>query len=118
MGGFWGILKRKRYYGRRFTSKHELVQMIQQYRTYLPQYAERKASKSLKKQQTECPDTLRNQQVMCSSHTTSSMKKPEISVVSGFFILEAIADNLSRRQAGQQDKLKSCLAAAFQKGFG
>ena len=72
MGGFWGILKRKRYYGRRFTSKHELVQMIQQYRTYLPQYAERKASKSLKKQQAECPDTLRNQQVVCSSHTTSS----------------------------------------------
>ena len=36
MGGFWGILKRERYYGRRFTSKHELVQMIQQYRTYLP----------------------------------------------------------------------------------
>ena len=36
MEGFWGILKRKRYYGRRFTSKHELVQMIQQYRTYLP----------------------------------------------------------------------------------
>ena len=28
--GFWGILKRERYYGRRFTSKHELVQMIQQ----------------------------------------------------------------------------------------
>lgn len=72
MGGFWGILKRERYYGRRFTSKHELVQMIQQDRTYLPQYAERKASKSLKKQQAECPDTLRNQQVVCSSHTTSS----------------------------------------------
>lgn len=36
MGGFWGILKRERYYGRRFTSKHELVQMIQQDRTYLP----------------------------------------------------------------------------------
>ena len=34
--GFWGILKRERYYGRRFTSKHELVQMIQQDRTYLP----------------------------------------------------------------------------------
>ena len=31
MEGFWGILKRERYYGRRFTSKHELVQMIQQY---------------------------------------------------------------------------------------
>ena len=41
---------------------------------YLPQYTERKASKSLKKQQAECPDTLRNQQVMCSSHTTSSKK--------------------------------------------
>ena len=43
-------------------------------RAYLPQYTDRKASKSLKKQQTECPDTLRNQQVMCSSHTTSSKK--------------------------------------------
>ena len=43
-------------------------------RAYLPQYTERKASKSLKKQQAECPDTLRNQQVMCSSHTTSSKK--------------------------------------------
>ena len=31
MEGFWGILKRERYYGRRFTSKHVLVQMIQQY---------------------------------------------------------------------------------------
>ncbi len=31
MEGFWGILKRERYYGRRFTSKRELVQMIQQY---------------------------------------------------------------------------------------
>ena len=43
-------------------------------RAYLPRYTERKASKSLKKQQAECPDTLRNQQVMCSSHTTSSKK--------------------------------------------
>lgn len=41
-------------------------------RAYLPQYTERKASKSLKKQQAECPDTLRNQQVRCSSHPTSS----------------------------------------------
>ena len=43
-------------------------------RAYLPQYTERKASKSLKKQQTEYPDTLRNQQVRCSSHPTSSKK--------------------------------------------
>ena len=43
-------------------------------RAYLPQYTERKASKSLKKQQAECPDTLRNQQVRCSSHPTSSKK--------------------------------------------
>lgn len=28
MEGFWGILKRERYYGRSFTSKKELVQMI------------------------------------------------------------------------------------------
>ena len=34
MEGFWGILKWERYYGRQFTSKHELVQMIQQYIRY------------------------------------------------------------------------------------
>ena len=44
-------------------------------RAYLPQYTERKASKSLKKQQAECPDTLRNQQVVCSSHIISSRKQ-------------------------------------------
>ena len=43
-------------------------------RTYLPQYTERKGSKIPENRQTEHPDTLRNQQVMCSSHTTSSMK--------------------------------------------
>ena len=34
MEGFWGILKRERYYGRRFTSKQELVLMIQRYIRY------------------------------------------------------------------------------------
>lgn len=34
MEGFWGILKRESYYGRRFTSKRELVQMIQNYIRY------------------------------------------------------------------------------------
>lgn len=34
MEGFWGILKRKRYYGHRFTSKQELVDMIQDYILY------------------------------------------------------------------------------------
>ncbi len=34
MEGFWGILKRERYYGRRFTSKEELVQTIESYITY------------------------------------------------------------------------------------
>ena len=34
MEGFWGILKRERYYGRRFTSKKELVQMIVHYIHY------------------------------------------------------------------------------------
>ena len=34
MEGFWGILKRESYYGKRFTSKKELVQMIQNYIRY------------------------------------------------------------------------------------
>ncbi len=34
MEGFWGILKRERYYGRRFTSKQELAKMIQAYISY------------------------------------------------------------------------------------
>lgn len=34
MEGFWGILKRERYYGKRFTSKDELVQMIIHYIRY------------------------------------------------------------------------------------
>lgn len=34
MEGFWGILKRERYYGRRFTSKQELVSMIHHYISY------------------------------------------------------------------------------------
>lgn len=31
MEGFWGILKRERYYGKRFTSRNELVKMIEDY---------------------------------------------------------------------------------------
>ena len=34
MEGFWGILKRERYYGRRFGSKKELVHMIEGYIRY------------------------------------------------------------------------------------
>lgn len=34
MEGFWGILKRERYYGRRFTSREALVQMICGYIAY------------------------------------------------------------------------------------
>jgi transposase InsO family protein len=34
MEGFWGILKREQYYGRRFTSKRELVRMIESYIRY------------------------------------------------------------------------------------
>ena len=34
MEGFWGILKRERYYGRRFTSREELLQMIEGYIAY------------------------------------------------------------------------------------
>ena len=51
---------------------------------YLPQYTERKGSKIPENRQTECPDTLRNQQVMCSSHTTSSKKASKVSAFDAF----------------------------------
>lgn len=34
MEGFWGILKRERYYGKRFTGKNQLIQMIHDYIHY------------------------------------------------------------------------------------
>jgi len=34
MEGFWGILKRERYYGRRFTDRESLVKMIEEYIEY------------------------------------------------------------------------------------
>lgn len=34
MEGFWGILKRERYYGRRFTNKQELISMIENFIHY------------------------------------------------------------------------------------
>lgn len=34
MEGFWGILKRERYYGKRFTSRETLAQMIEEYIGY------------------------------------------------------------------------------------
>lgn len=34
MEGFWGILKRERYYGKRFTSREDLVMMIEDYIFY------------------------------------------------------------------------------------
>ena len=34
MEGFWGILKRERYYGRRFTCREQLCRMIREYIAY------------------------------------------------------------------------------------
>ena len=34
MEGFWGILKRERYYGRKFTSREQLGRMIREYIAY------------------------------------------------------------------------------------
>ena len=34
MEGFWGILKRERYYGKRFTDRGTLVAMIENYIEY------------------------------------------------------------------------------------
>ena len=44
MEGFWGILKRERYYGRRFTSREELVSTIENYITY---YNNRRVQRNL-----------------------------------------------------------------------
>lgn len=44
MEGFWGILKRERYYGRRFTSREDLVQMIENYIAY---YNNRRVQRNL-----------------------------------------------------------------------
>ena len=44
MEGFWGILKRERYYGKRFTSRDDLVSMIENYITY---YNNRRVQRSL-----------------------------------------------------------------------
>ena len=44
MEGFWGILKRERYYGKRFTSKGDLVRMIENYIHY---FNERRVQRNL-----------------------------------------------------------------------
>lgn len=44
MEGFWGILKRERYYGKRFTSKLQLVKMIEPYIHY---YNNRRVQRNL-----------------------------------------------------------------------
>lgn len=44
MEGFWGILKRERYYGRRFTNKQELIRMIENYIRY---YNNRRVQRNL-----------------------------------------------------------------------
>ena len=44
MEGFWGILKRERYYGKRFTSKKELDDMIENYIRY---YNNRRVQRNL-----------------------------------------------------------------------
>jgi len=38
MEGFWGILKRERYYGYKFTNRAQLVQMITVGRNFLCKY--------------------------------------------------------------------------------
>jgi len=34
MEGFWGIIKRERYYGKRFTDRESLIAMIEEYISY------------------------------------------------------------------------------------
>lgn len=44
MEGFWGILKREQYYGKRFTSRDDLVSMIENDITY---YNNRRVQRNL-----------------------------------------------------------------------
>ena len=44
MEGFWGILKRERYYCKGFTNKQELIQMITNYISY---YNNRRVQRNL-----------------------------------------------------------------------
>lgn len=44
MEGFWGILKRERYYGKRFTDKQSLLDMIHNYIVY---YNEQRVQRKL-----------------------------------------------------------------------
>ena len=44
MEGFWGILKRERYYGRRFTDRESLVSMIE---TYIEYYNNKRLQRNL-----------------------------------------------------------------------
>ena len=57
---------------------------------YLPQYTERKGSKIPENRQMEHPNTLRNQQVMCSSHTTSSKKASKAEAFDAFFTAKIV----------------------------
>jgi transposase InsO family protein len=44
MEGFWGILKRERYYGKRFMDRDSLVQMIE---TYIDYYNTKRLQRNL-----------------------------------------------------------------------
>lgn len=44
MEGFWGILKRERYYGKKFTSRDSVVEMIE---TYIAYYNNRRLQRNL-----------------------------------------------------------------------
>lgn len=44
MEGFWGIIKRERYYGKRFTDRESLVSMIE---TYIEYYNNKRLQRNL-----------------------------------------------------------------------
>ena len=45
MEGFWGIMKREMYYGRKFRTKEELLQTIEEYIAY---YTTKRVQRNLK----------------------------------------------------------------------
>lgn len=68
MEGFWGILKRERYYGKRFTDKETLVKMIEDYIDY---YNNKRLQRNL-----GVLTLWKNTKFICKQRKTASRFKP------------------------------------------
>ena len=61
MEGFWGILKREMYYGKKFTSKGDLITAVESYiRYYNTERIQRKLAQIGRLDALKCPIQIRN----------------------------------------------------------